>query len=320
MRLTFASRFAASQRWADPLAERLQPLIKRAVSAPPVHNVLDGVWLGAPLHPPLTDVPVGAWTTALLLDTGSALSGNGELGAAADRALAVGTIAAVPTALTGLNDLRDLNGQSRRIAMVHALANVVGLSLSTASLAYRYKGRRGVGRGLSGLGYLISSVAAHLGGDLSFGLGVRVNRTMGQAVPKSFVAVLDEAELRDDELRRVDVDGVSVLLARSRQGEVCALANTCTHLGGPLAEGSREGDTVTCPWHGSRFDIRSGSVVEGPAVFAQPRLETRVQAGKIEIGFPGADGTELPELAALQHQPAKAEVHDDVAAARKGPE
>jgi nitrite reductase/ring-hydroxylating ferredoxin subunit/uncharacterized membrane protein len=302
MSLTFVGRFAASQRWADPLAERLQPLIRRAVSAPPVHNFLDGVWLGEPLHPPLTDVPVGAWTTALVLDTGSALSGDPKLGAAADRALAVGTIAAVPTVLTGFNDARDLRGPRRRIALVHALANIVGLSLSTASLACRHRGRRGVARGLSGLGYLISSTAAHLGGQLSFGLGIRVNRTIGETVPKSFVAVLDEGELRGDELRRVDVDGVPVLLARSRQGEVCALANTCTHLGGPLAEGSREGDTVTCPWHGSRFDIRSGAVVEGPAVFAQPRLETRVQEGKIEIGFPGAEGAELPELDALQHQ------------------
>jgi nitrite reductase/ring-hydroxylating ferredoxin subunit len=228
------------------------------------------------------------------------LSADKELAAAADRALAVGTIAAVPTALTGLNDLRDLTGQSRRIAMVHAIANVVGLSLSTASLAYRYTGRRGLGRGLSGMGYLVSSAAAHLGGKLSFGLGVRVNRTMGQAVPKSFVAVLDEAELQGEELRRVDVDGVPVLLARSQAGEVCALANTCTHLGGPLAEGSREGDTVVCPWHGSRFDIRSGAVVEGPAVFEQPHLETQVRDGKIEVGFPGTEAAELPELAALE--------------------
>jgi nitrite reductase/ring-hydroxylating ferredoxin subunit/uncharacterized membrane protein len=300
MPLTFVDRFAASQRWADPLAERLQPLIKRAVSAPPVHDFLDGVWLGAPLHPPLTDVPVGAWTTALLLDTGSALSGDRDLGVAADRALAVGTLAAVPTVLTGLNDLRDLSGQSRRIAMVHALANVVGLSLSTASLAYRRTGRRGLARGLSGLGYLTSSVAAHLGGQLSFGLGIRVNRTMGEAVPKSFVAVLDEAELRGDELRRVNVNGVPVMLARSQAGEVCALAHTCTHLGGPLAEGSREGDTVACPWHGSRFDIRTGAVVEGPAVFEQPRLEARVREGKIEVGFPEAEADELPELATAE--------------------
>jgi nitrite reductase/ring-hydroxylating ferredoxin subunit/uncharacterized membrane protein len=306
MPLTFASRLAASQRWADPLAERLQPLIRRAVSAPGVRNFLDGVWLGAPLHPGLTDVPVGAWTTALLLDTGSVLSGDRALGAAADRALAVGTIAAVPAAVTGLNDLRDLVGQSRRIAMVHALVNVAGLSLSTASLAYRHSGRRGLGRGLSGLGYVTSSMAAHLGGKLSFALGVRVNRTVGQAVPGSFVPVLDEAELQDEELRRVDVDGVPVLLARSQGGELCALAATCTHLGGPLAEGSRDGDTVTCPWHGSRFDLRSGAVVEGPAVFVQPRLETRVREGKIEIGFPGAEGAELPELANLEHPPGAA--------------
>ena len=69
--MTFVSSFAASQRWADPLAERLQPLIERAVSAPPVRNFLDGVGLGAPLHPGLTDVPVGAWTTALVLDSRS---------------------------------------------------------------------------------------------------------------------------------------------------------------------------------------------------------------------------------------------------------
>jgi nitrite reductase/ring-hydroxylating ferredoxin subunit len=303
MPVTFASRLAASQRWADPLATWLQPLIKRAVGPPAVRNFLDGVWLGAPLHPALTDVPVGAWTTALLLDGSSALVGDESLAVAADRALAVGTIAAVPAAVTGLNDMRDLTGQGRRIAMVHALVNVLGLSLSTASLAYRHKGRRGLARGLSGLGYLTSSTAAHLGGKLSFALGIRVNRTVGQAVPGSFVPVLDAAELRGDEFRRVDVDGVPVLLARTRAGEVCALANTCTHLGGPLAEGSREGDTVTCPWHGSRFDLRTGAVVTGPAVFVQPRLEARVREDKIEVGFPTAAGAELPELANFQAPP-----------------
>lgn len=303
MPLTFASRFAASQRWADPLAERLQPLIKRAVSAPPVSNFLDGVWLGAPLHPALTDVPVGAWTTALLLDGGSVVSGDKALGAAADRALAVGTIAAVPAAVTGLNDMRDLVGQSRRIAMVHALVNVLGLSLSTASLAYRHKGRRKLARGLSGLGFLTSSMAAHLGGKLSFALGIRVNRTVGQSVPESFVPVLDAADLQGDELRQVEVDGVPVLLARTRAGEVCALASTCTHLGGPLVEGSREGDTIRCPWHGSRFDLRTGAVVEGPAVFVQPRLEARVRNDRIEVGCPAATVAELPELANLDAPP-----------------
>jgi nitrite reductase/ring-hydroxylating ferredoxin subunit len=115
-------------------------------------------------------------------------------------------------------------------------------------------------------------------------------------MPDSFVPVLDAAELQGEELREVKVDGVPVLLARSRSGEVCALANICTHMGGPLAEGSRDGDTVTCPWHGSRFDLHTGAVVEGPAVFAQPRIQARERDSKIEVGLPGAGGAELPEL------------------------
>jgi nitrite reductase/ring-hydroxylating ferredoxin subunit/uncharacterized membrane protein len=295
MPISSAVRFALSQQWADPLAERLQPLIKRAVAPPAVHNTLDGVWFGAPLHPALTDVPIGAWTAALLLDGGSLLTGDEAMAGAADRTLAVGTLAALPAAVTGLNDLRDLIGESRRVAMVHALLNVVGLSFSSASLGYRRTGRRGLARTLSVTGYLISSSAAHLGGKLSFGLGIRVNRTVGEVVADSFVPVLDAAELEDGTLRAVKLDGVAVLLARSQSRQMCALANTCTHLGGPLAEGSRDGDIVTCPWHGSRFDLRTGEVVEGPAVFAQPRLQARERDGQIEVGRPGAGGAELPE-------------------------
>lgn len=297
MPMTFADRFAMSQRWADSLGERLQPLIHRAVDARPVRNALDGVWLGAPLHPALTDVPVGAWTAALALDAAGAVTGDQALDASADRVLTVGTLAALPAAATGLNDMRDLDGQSRQVATVHAVLNVIGLSLTATSLAYRRTGRRGVARALSGAGYLVSSSAAHLGGKLSFGLGVRVNRTMGQTAPSSFVTVLDAADLGDEELHQVDVDGVPVLLARSRAGQVCALAGTCTHLGGPLAEGSRDGDIVTCPWHGAQFDLCTGTVIQGPAVFAQPRLQTRERDGRIEVGVPTAPGAELPELA-----------------------
>jgi hypothetical protein len=125
MPVSFAGQFALSQRWAGPLAERLQPLVKRAVRVPAVRNTLDGVWLGAPLHPALTDVPVGSWTAALLLDTAAELTGDEAVSRAADRVLAVGTIAALPAAATGLNDLRDLWGRSRQVAMVHALLNVV---------------------------------------------------------------------------------------------------------------------------------------------------------------------------------------------------
>jgi len=94
---------------------------------------------------------------------------------------------------------------------------------------------------------------------------------------------------------------VPVLLTRSQTGEICALANTCTHLGGPLSSRARVGgDTVTCPWHGSRFDLRTGAVVEGPALFVRPRLEARVREDKIEIAAPCAD---WPSSPTSKHRP-----------------
>lgn len=296
MPVTFAGRVALAQRWAEPLAERLQPLINRALASPTLRDALDGVWLGAPLHPALTDVPIGAWSAALALDGASVLTGDGALAEAADRVLAVGVLAAVPAAVTGLSDLRDLIGQSRQVAMVHATLNVIGLTFTTASLVHRQGGHRGLARALSLTGYLISSSAAHLGGKLGYGLGIRVNRTIGQTMPESFTPVLDAAELDGEALRRVTVGGVAVLLARNASGRVCALADVCTHLGGPLSEGTRDGDTVVCPWHGSRFDLCTGTVMRGPAVFVQPRIEARERDGKIEIGLPDAAGAELPEL------------------------
>jgi nitrite reductase/ring-hydroxylating ferredoxin subunit len=60
----------------------------------------------------------------------------------------------------------------------------------------------------------------------------------------------------------------AVLVTRSTSGDICAIANTCSHFGGPLAQGEREGDVVVCPWHGSRFDVCTGDVVGGPVVGA----------------------------------------------------
>jgi nitrite reductase/ring-hydroxylating ferredoxin subunit len=62
-----------------------------------------------------------------------------------------------------------------------------------------------------------------------------------------------------------------------------ALAETCSHLGGPLAEGQLEGNSVRCPWHGSRFALKDGSVLDGPATHPQPCFETRIRNGQIEI-------------------------------------
>ena len=89
---------------AEPLDEVADPVQEAVNAVPqPVRDVLDGVWLGNPLHPALTDIPLGAWTAALALD----LVGSD----AADGALAVGILGAVPAALTGLNDWGHLKDE-----------------------------------------------------------------------------------------------------------------------------------------------------------------------------------------------------------------
>ena len=261
---------------AEPLDEISEPVQEAVSSVPqPVRDVLDGVWFGNPLHPALTDVPLGAWTAAFFLD----LVGSDS----ADGALTVGILGAVPAALTGLNDWSHLKDDAKRIGTVHALVNSAGLTLNVLSLAARRGGHRGLGRFLSTVGYGGTLFSAHLGGHLSFGLGVRVNRTAFESPRERYAPVCPESAL-DGKLVGVELEGEAVVVSRSEEsGEVCAIAATCSHLGGPLDQGDRDGDTVVCPWHGSRFDLCSGEVRGGPAVYPQPRYEARIRAGKVEI-------------------------------------
>jgi len=275
------------QEALDRLSDQIQPLVRDAFkSAGPagreVKNILHGTWLGHPLHPALTDVPLGAWTAALALDALESISGRRELGAGADAAIAVGLVGAAGAAVTGLTDWSETNGRARKVGMLHGLLNVGATALYTTSLILRRKQKRNAGMGLAMLGYAVSSASAYLGGHLVFGEQIGVNHAAAQEMPKEFVPVLPDIELREGEMKRVDAKGVPVLLVR-REGAVCALAHTCSHLGGPLSEGKLEGDVVQCPWHGSRFNIKDGRVVDGPATFPQPCFEARVREGQIEV-------------------------------------
>ena len=275
------------QEALDRLSDQVQPLVQNAFkSAGPagreLKNILHGTWLGHPLHPALTDVPLGAWTAALALDAMESISGRRELGAGADAAIAVGLVGAAGAAVTGLTDWSETHGRARKVGLLHGLLNVGATALYTTSLVLRRKQKRSAGVGFAMLGFAVSSASAYLGGHLVFGEQIGVNHAAAQEMPKEFVPVLSDAELREGEMKRADAGGVPVLLVRC-DGEVCALAHTCSHLGGPLSEGKLEGNVVQCPWHGSRFNVRDGSVVDGPATFPQPRFETRVREGQIEV-------------------------------------
>ena len=275
------------QETLDRLSAQIQPLVRDAFkSAGPVgrevKNILHGTWLGHPLHPALTDVPLGAWTAALALDAMESISGRRELRAGADAAIALGLVGAAGAAVTGLTDWSETDGRARKVGLLHGLLNVGATVLYTTSLVLRRKQKRNAGIGFAMLGYAVSNASAYLGGHLVFGEQIGVNHAAAQEMPKEFVPVLADAELREGEMKRADAGGVPVLLVR-REGAVCALAHTCSHLGGPLSEGKLEGDVVQCPWHGSRFNVRDGSVVDGPATFPQPCFEARVREGQIEV-------------------------------------
>jgi len=286
MAQTLMQRMVEALPFLDKISDAVQPGVQKAVDAggTKTRNALDGVWLEAPLHPVMTDVPIGSWTAALVFDGLDLATDSKAVRHAADASLVFGTVGAIGAAVTGLSDWRYLSGGSRRMGIAHGLLNTIGLVLSVVSLIQRAAGRRNAGRLTFLTGYSISGMAAHLGGELSYHYGLRVDRNVfEEAGPDEFVAVLDEGELSRHDMRRVEVEGVGVLLSRSSGGGVRAIAATCNHFSGPLEQGEREGDSVVCPLHESRFDLCSGEVIDGPAVFPQSRYETRLREGKIEV-------------------------------------
>lgn len=291
MAKTIGERIVEAMPFLDSISDAVQPRVREAVEAGgrPVRNILDGTWMEVPLHPVLTDVPVGSWTSTLVFDGLDLLSGGRAARNAADASLAFGLLGGLAAAVAGLSDWRYLMGSSRRMGAAHGLFNAAGLALAAASLGLRAAGRRNAGRAAFLAGYTLAGIGAHLGGELSYGHGLRVNRNAlrEQEGPEDFVPVLKESELPADGMRRVSADGAEILLARSSRGELCAISAVCGHLGGALEEGKREGDTVVCPLHGSRFELCSGKVIDGPAVFPQPRYEVRVRGGDIEVRSAG---------------------------------
>lgn len=284
---TLSQRVVEALPFLDRIADTVQPEVQKAFEAggTTVRNVLDGTPLELPLHPALTDVPVGAWTAAITFDALDIATGSRAMRNSADATLALGVAGGFAAAATGLSDWRYLSGGARRMGVAHALLNAAGLVLSSASLVLRAAGRRNGGRLAFLAGYSLSGAAAHLGGELSYNYGLRVNRNVFEQVgPEEFEPVLPESDLPEGAMRGVtSEDGANILLSRSSGGEVCAISGVCGHLGGPLAEGERQGDSVVCPLHNSRFDLCSGRVINGPAIFPQSRYETRVRDGNIEV-------------------------------------
>ena len=276
----FAERLAALEPLDAP-AKPIAKFVRDAIPKGAVKDALSGTWLGHTLHPVLQLLPLGTWTSAVILD----LIGGEEGQASADKLIGTGLLATLPTFVTGWNDYADTEPASdsvRRVGILHAVANAAGASLFTGSLVARGRGDRGKGRLLALAGIGAVGAGGWLGGHLAYAEGVGVDTTAFEDYPEDWTAVARDAEIGEGAPRRVEAGGIPLLVVRDG-GTVRVLADRCVHRGGALSDGEISGGCVICPLHGSRFRLSDGSVERGPAAHPQPALETRVSGGGVEV-------------------------------------
>jgi nitrite reductase/ring-hydroxylating ferredoxin subunit/uncharacterized membrane protein len=263
----------------DPPARKLLDVADKLIKPGRLRDALSGTFLGHALHPLMTDLPIGSWTSAMVLD----VAGGSGTEKAARRLIGTGILASLPTAITGYvewADSADGRASTRRIGVVHAAANVTALSLYSVSYLRRRRG--GGGRVLAMAGGAALAVGGHLGGHLSYVNGEGVAVTSFETTPQEWVPTVLEAELGEGRPACVEIAGVPIMVIR-QGGKIHALANRCNHRGGSLHEGEIGEGTVTCPWHGSVFKLDNGDLERGPAASPQPAYEARVNEGRIEL-------------------------------------
>lgn len=159
-------------RWTRQLEEAtvldgpvrvLEPMIRSTFGAGPRGAALRGDWLGHAVHPILTDLVIGTWTSATLLD----VVGGRASAKASQRLIGLGLLAAGPTAWTGWAEWSEAGPREKRVGVVHAVTNAVAIGTYAASWSARRKGRRGRGAVLAMAGAGVSGAGAYLGGHLA---------------------------------------------------------------------------------------------------------------------------------------------------------
>jgi nitrite reductase/ring-hydroxylating ferredoxin subunit/uncharacterized membrane protein len=284
--LNLVSRLEDSA-WLDPLVTRVKGTVDSVIPFPWLRDVLHGVPLGHPVHPLAVQIPLGAWTSAAVLD---AVPGTER---AAGILIGVGAISALPSAVAGFTDWSELHEQQQRVGLVHAAANIAATGLYIASLVERSRGRQSQGKILAYLGFTALGAAGFLGGHLTYrqAAGVNHSEDVPHRFPVGWHALAPLTELAEGELEQRMVGGMPLLVFREGQ-VVHVLSDVCSHLSGPLHEGKLDQERgeacVVCPWHGSVFSLGSGEVRGGPATASQPRFNTRLVDGVVEVSLPGA--------------------------------
>lgn len=280
MRALFLRLVAANDGWA----KRFGDINHRWVGAlfrpiRPAKDLLNGTWLGHPLHPVITDVPIGAFLVALVLD----VAGQPV---AAFWAIVVGGLAMLAAIVTGLADFADTDGTARTRATLHGTVMVIGAVLIAASIATRQGGTAGgtLQVGLLLVGFVVVAAGAYVGGEVVFAFGNMVSRHAFRGAGTKWIrldtgSIADLEDLPEATPSRMKA-GINDLVVVRIGDTVHALHAVCAHAGGPLAEGTVTPDgCLECPWHGARYRLGDGRLRRGPAVYDQPAYEIRAAEG-----------------------------------------
>jgi nitrite reductase/ring-hydroxylating ferredoxin subunit/uncharacterized membrane protein len=267
----------------DPVIQELSDTVVKALPAGARTDALHGVPFGQPAHPALVRLPLGCWTSAVLLE---ALPGTER---ACRMLIAAGVAGTAPAVATGLADWSALHRDQQRVGLVHAVCQASAATLFIGSLAARAGGRPGYGRLLSASGLAVASIGSYLGGHLALRLGAGASHAdqVSHLSGLGWHDLCDLDGLPDRRLVRRQLGYLSLLVYRAGP-QVSVLSDRCSHLGGPLHQGrlvvERDSACVACPWHGSTFVIADGTVVHGPATARQPSFQTRVtDGGRVEL-------------------------------------
>lgn len=280
------------QEWLDRPSYRLEHVIGLAYNGlgrarNTVANGLNGVWLGHPVHPPLASLTSGALGTTVALDALSMLPGQPtseviDASRFASRALGVGILASIGSAVTGVTDWQHTHEEDRRVGLVHGLVNLAATALYAKSWWDRRQGHHRRGIALTALGYAITVGGSYLGGSLVFESGIGINQSGERLRTNAWTPVLSEGSLNGKPVR-VEVDGVGLVVCQTKPGEVVAFGEFCPHLAAPMVDGWVDRGRIVCPWHGSWFAADSGEVVRGPATGSLPCYEARLANGMVEV-------------------------------------
>jgi nitrite reductase/ring-hydroxylating ferredoxin subunit/uncharacterized membrane protein len=279
MARVWARLVAMNDGWARPFGEfnrRWATALFRPIY--PIKDLLNGRWLGHPLHAAATDIPIGMLLGVVVLDV------LGYPGAA-DIVLIATIVFMLGAAITGLADYSDTDGTALTRATLHASIMVVTLVILVVSALMRAGSPtdRALPIALSIIGFVLITAGAFVGGDVAYLFGNMVSRHAFRGAGTKWIK-LDTGDVNDLDTLAENTPtkmraGINDLVVVRVGDTVHALHHVCAHAGGPLSEGKLVDGCIQCPWHGSRFRLTDGAAQRGPTVYDQPSYEIRRAEG-----------------------------------------